>query len=278
MITEEEVMASLDRFGEKIVALREENEQLKTQNAELEQANKLLAADNINGTKDADEYYENWQAAEKKYEGAMQVVHHVVEDTIEKKYEPLVEKLEGENKALGERCLQLQSDKGRLTDLVAELRADIEKLKASADAKEKALEAVNNRLKSFSKAPSSDLDIDQMITKIHTSDVKTSEVDKKLKEIKNERFTVQYEWGRATAETAEKFVNFVKRLWQDKARVGDYYILNKIADVREGLDDNTMNTFLRFLLDTNIIYKRDNSEIISSKELDDVVARITKVC
>ena len=40
-----------------------------------------------------------------------------------------VEKLEKENKLLGEHCLQLLKDKGKLTDKCKELDAQIEKMK-----------------------------------------------------------------------------------------------------------------------------------------------------
>ena len=263
MISEQEVLESLDRLGEKLQQLRDENNQQKSKIEELENANKFLAANNIDSTRDADEYYEKWQGAVSSIEG---------------KYEPLIEQLKQENKALGERCIQLTKDKGDLVDKVQVLKADIERLKASADAKDRSLEAINNRLKSFSKAPSSDLDIDSMITRIHNNDVKDSEVDEKLKEIKNERFTIQYEWGRATKETERKFVEFIKRLWDGYAVVGNYKVLNKIADVRGDLDDGTMNTFLRFLLDRKLIERRDNGEIVSSAELERILAVITKVC
>lgn len=263
MISEQEVLESLDRLGEKLQQLRDENNQQKSKIEELENANKFLAANNIDSTRDADEYYEKWQGAVSSIEG---------------EYEPLIEKLKQENKALGERCIQLTKDKGDLVDKVQVLKADIERLKASADAKDRSLEAINNRLKSFSKAPSSDLDIDSMITRIHNNDVKDSEVDEKLKEIKNERFTIQYEWGRATKETERKFVEFIKRLWDGYAVVGNYKVLNKIADVRGDLDDGTMNTFLRFLLDRKLIERRDNGEIVSSAELERILAVITKVC
>ena len=263
MISEQEVLESLDRLGEKLQQLRDENNQQKSKIEELENANKFLAANNIDSTRDADEYYEKWQGAVSSIEG---------------KYEPLVEKLKQENKSLGERCIQLTKDKGDLVDKVQVLKADIERLKASADAKDRSLEAINNRLKSFSKAPSSDLDIDSMITRIHNNDVKDSEVDEKLKEIKNERFTIQYEWGRATKETERKFVEFIKRLWDGYAVVGNYKVLNKIADVRGDLDDGTMNTFLRFLLDRKLIERRDNGEVVSSSELERILAVITKVC
>ena len=263
MISEQEVLESLDRLGEKLQQLRDENNQQKSKIEELENANKLLAANNIDSTRDADEYYEKWQGAVSSIEG---------------KYEPLIEKLKQENKALGERCIQLTKDKGDLVDKVQVLKADIERLKASADAKDRSLEAINNRLKSFSKVPSSDLDIDSMITRIHNNDVKDSEVDEKLKEIKNERFTIQYEWGRATKETERKFVEFIKRLWDGYVVVGNYKVLNKIADVRGDLDDGTMNTFLRFLLDRKLIERRDNGEVVSSSELERILAVITKVC
>ena len=263
MISEQEVLESLDRLGEKLQQLRDENNQQKSKIEELENANKFLAANNIDSTRDADEYYEKWQGAVSSIEG---------------EYEPLIEKLKQENKTLGERCIQLTKDKGDLVDKVQELKADIERLKASADAKDRSLEAINNRLKSFSKAPSSDLDIDSMITRIHNNDVKDSEVDEKLKEIKNERFTIQYEWGRATKETERKFVEFIKRLWDGYVVVGNYKVLNKIADVRGDLDDGTMNTFLRFLLDRKLIERRDNGEVVSSSELERILAVITKVC
>ena len=263
MISEQEVLESLGRLGEKLQQLRDENNQQKSKIEELENANKFLAANNTDSTRDADEYYEKWQGAVSSIEG---------------KYEPLIEKLKQENKALGERCIQLTKDKGDLVDKVQVLKADIERLKASADAKDRSLEAINNRLKSFSKAPSSDLDIDSMITRIHNNDVKDSEVDEKLKEIKNERFTIQYEWGRATKETERKFVEFIKRLWDGYAVVGNYKVLNKIADVRGDLDDGTMNTFLRFLLDRKLIERRDNGEVVSSSELERILAVITKVC
>ena len=263
MISEQEVLESLDRLGEKLQQLRDENNQQKSKIEELENANKFLAANNIDSTRDADEYYEKWQGAVSSIEG---------------KYEPLIEKLKQENKVLGERCIQLTKDKGDLVDKVQVLKADIERLKASADAKDRSLEAINNRLKSFSKAPSSDLDIDSMITRIHNNDVKDSEVDEKLKEIKNERFTIQYEWGRATKETERKFVEFIKRLWDGYVVVGNYKVLNKIADVRGDLDDGTMNTFLRFLLDRKLIERRDNGEVVSSSELERILAVITKVC
>ena len=271
MISEQEVLESLDRLGEKLQQLRDENTQQKSKIEELENANKFLAANNIDSTRDADEFYEKWQ-------GAVKSLKHVDENTIEGNYEPLVIKLEQENKTLGEKCVQLTKDKSDLTNKVQELKADIERLKASADAKDRSLEAINNRLKSFSKAPSSDLDIDSMITKIHNNDVKNSEVDEKLKEIKNERFTIQYEWGRATKETERKFVDFVKRLWEGFAVVGKYKVLNKIPDVQGDLDDGTMNTFLRFLLDRKLIERRDNGEIVSSAELERILAVITKVC
>ena len=263
MISEQEVLESLDRLGEKLQQLRDENNQQKSKIEELENANKFLAANNIDSTRDADEYYEKWQGAVSSIEG---------------EYEPLIEKLKQENKTLGERCIQLTKDKGDLVDKVQVLKADIEQLKASADAKDRSLEAINNRLKSFSKAPSSDLDIDSMITRIHNNDVKDSEVDEKLKEIKNERFTIQYEWGRATKETERKFVEFIKRLWDGYVVVGNYKVLNKIADVRGDLDDGTMNTFLRFLLDRKLIERRDNGEVVSSSELERILAVITKVC
>ena len=263
MISEKEVLESLDHLGEKLLLVREENNKYILEIERLENENKDIS--------------EELKEARAKYGKAMSVIRYVVENTIEGKYEPLVKKLEDENKVLGERCIQLQKDKGDLTDKVNEMKADTERLKASVDAKDKSLEAINNRLKSFSKE-SSELDIDSMITRIHNNDVKHSEVDTKLKEIRNERFTIQYEWGRATKETERKFVDFVKRLWDGFVIIGNYKVLNKISDVKGDLDDNTLNTFIRFLLDKKLIERRDNGETVSTAELEKVVDVITKVC
>lgn len=263
MISEKEVLESLDRLGEKLLIVREENNKQRLEIERLENKNNDIS--------------EELEQARVKYDKALSVIRYVVENTIEGHYEPLVKKLEDENKALGERCIQLQKDKGDLVDKVKEMKADAERLKASVDAKDKSLEAINNRLKSFSKE-SSELDIDSMITRIHNNDVKHSEVDAKLKEIRNERFTIQYEWGRATKETEKRFVDFVKRLWNDYAVIGNYKVLNKIAEVKGDLDDNTLNTFIRFLLDRKLIERRDNGETVSTAELEKVVDVITKVC
>lgn len=263
MISEKEVLESLDRLGEKLLIVREENNKQRLEIERLENKNNDIS--------------EELEQARVKYDKALSVIRYVVENTIEGHYEPLVKKLEDENKAIGERCIQLQKDKGDLVDKVKEMKADAERLKASVDAKDKSLEAINNRLKSFSKE-SSELDIDSMITRIHNNDVKHSEVDAKLKEIRNERFTIQYEWGRATKETEKRFVDFVKRLWNDYAVIGNYKVLNKIAEVKGDLDDNTLNTFIRFLLDRKLIERRDNGETVSTAELEKVVDVITKVC
>lgn len=263
MISEKEVLESLDRLGEKLLIVREENNKQRLEIERLENKNNDIS--------------EELEQARVKYDKALSVIRYVVENTIEGYYEPLVKKLEDENKAIGERCIQLQKDKGDLVDKVKEMKADAERLKASVDAKDKSLEAINNRLKSFSKE-SSELDIDSMITRIHNNDVKHSEVDAKLKEIRNERFTIQYEWGRATKETEKRFVDFVKRLWNDYAVIGNYKVLNKIAEVKGDLDDNTLNTFIRFLLDRKLIERRDNGETVSTAELEKVVDVITKVC
>lgn len=71
MISEQEVLESLDRLGEKLQQLRDENDQQKSKIEELENANKFLAANNIDSTRDADEYYEKWQ-------GAVKSLKHVV--------------------------------------------------------------------------------------------------------------------------------------------------------------------------------------------------------
>ncbi len=256
MISEQEVIDSLDHFGKRISDLKSQVAQLTSENENL---HKQL---------------EDGSNVQKQYEDAMKAV----EDTIESKYEPLVAKLEEENRTLGERVLQLQKDNGSLTDKINEQKVDIERLKGELDKKDQTLEAINNRLKSFSKAPSSDLDIDSMITKIHNSKVETSAVDNEMDKIRKERFTDLYEWGRATKETVIKFVEFVERLWEGYVIVGNNKILNRIPDVKGGLDDNTVNTFLRFLLDKGLIQRRDNGEIITTYELKDIIERITKKC
>lgn len=241
MISEQEVIDSLDRFGERIKSLKD-------------QAAKLAA--------------ENEQLHKQIKEGK----------ATQEQYESLVAQLQEENRALSEKVLQLKKDNDTLTNEASALKSDAEKLKSQVDDKDKTLEAINSRLKSFSKAASSDLDIDSMITKIHNSEVETSEIDSEIDKIRKERFTDQYEWGRATKDTVMKFVEFAERLWEGYAVVGNNKILNRIPDVKGGLDDNTINTFLRFLLDKGLIQRRDNGEIITTYELKDIIDRITKKC
>lgn len=248
MISEKEVLDSLDRLGEKLLDLRKENNGLK---------------ENLKSTE------ELLQEITKKYESAITVIKHIVENTIESKLEPLIESVKSENELLNKNFEESKSK-------IAELENQLKSLKEAADNKDRSLEAINNRLKSFYKATSDDLDIDNMITKIHTSDYDTSDVDEKLKEIKNDRFTNQYEWGRATKETEEMFIDFVKRLWDNYAVVGNYKILNRISDVKNGLDDITLNTFVKYLLDKKFIIERDTSEYISTYDVDTVIQSIMK--
>lgn len=248
MISEKEVLDSLDRLGEKLLDLRKENSGLK---------------ENLKNTE------ELLQEITEKYEGAIKVIKHIVENTIENKLEPLIESVKSENDLLNK---NFEESKSKITELENQLKS----LKEAADNKDRSLEAINNRLKSFYKATSDDLDIDNMITKIHTSDYDTSDVDKKLKEIKNDRFTNQYEWGRATKETEERFIDFVKRLWSDYAVVGNYKILNRISEIKNDLDDNTLNTFIKYLIDKKFIIERDTDEYITSYDVKDVITSITK--
>lgn len=241
MISEQEVIDSLDRFGERIKSLKDQAAKLAAENERLHKQIK------------------EGKAAQEQYES-------------------LVAQLQEENRALSERAFQLQKDNDTLTNEVSVLKSEAEKLKSQVGDKDKTLEAINSRLKSFSKATSSDLDIDSMITKIHNSEVVTSEIDSEMDKIRKERFTDQYEWGRATKDTVMKFVEFAERLWEGYAIVGNNKILNRIPDVKGGLDDNTINTFLRFLLDKGLIQRRDNGEIISTYELKDIIDRITKKC
>ena len=289
MISEQEVLESLDHLGEKLRTLREENRVIKEDYEEVLKSNQLLnekdekLCDENNAlkieidekSKENDEVKNALVEVSKKYENAMTVVRRLAEDTIEKQLEPQIEQLKTENKTLGERVLQLQKDKGDLLDQVRKLTSEISQLKSSLNEKTISIDEISKRIKGLN---DSELDIDTMITKIHTTDVKTSAVDEKLKEIKSERFTNQYSWGRATKETEKKFVDFVTRLWSGSAIVGNYKVLNKISDTRSDLDDNTMNSFLRFLLNEHIIENRDNGEIISSYELPYVISVITKKC
>lgn len=247
MISEQEVLDSLDRLGEKLLNLRKENNELKAQ------------------LKDKEDCLEH---ITDKYKGSISVIKHIVENTIESKLEPSIVNIKSERDLLNK---DYESAKQKITELEGQLKTLVD----TTYSKVKSLETINNRLKSFYNNQS-DLDIDDMMTKIHSSDYDTSEVDEKLKEIKNDRFTNQYEWGRATKETEEKFVEFVKRLWDDYVVVGNYKILNRIANVKYNLDDNTLNTFVNYLLNKKFIIERNHDEYITSYDVDTVIQNIVK--
>lgn len=116
-------------------------------------------------------------------------------------------------------------------------------------------------LKSSKEAIDTDLNVDSMMTKIKENDVKTSVVDDKLNEIKSERFTERYEWGRASKRTLNMFIDFVNALWYNAPKVNNLYILTSVDKAKGILDEESLNTFLDYLYKKGFVAKRDNETV-----------------
>lgn len=138
------------------------------------------------------------------------------------------------------------------------------------------LDSILSRLKKrfTTSNKSSDLNVDDMLLKIKNSEIESSEVDSKIEEIREAKFTSQYLWGRATQKTLSLFISFVTEMWANVPQVGSYFILNKVND--SSIDDETMKVFTAFLYRQKIIEMRQNDEIVSQYKLNDVISIITK--
>lgn len=138
------------------------------------------------------------------------------------------------------------------------------------------LDSILNRLKKHFAASnrSSDLNVDDMLLKIKSNEVKSSEVDNKMEEIRESKFTSQYLWGRASQKTLGLFISFVTEMWNNAPQVGSYFILNKVND--SSIDDETLKLFTSFLYRQKILETRQNDEIVSQCKLNDVISLITK--
>lgn len=138
------------------------------------------------------------------------------------------------------------------------------------------LDSILSRLKKHfaSSNKSLDLNVDDMLLKIKSNEVKSSEVDNKMEEIRESKFTSQYLWGRASQKTLGLFISFVTEMWNNAPQVGSYFILNKVND--SSIDDETLKLFTSFLYRQKILETRQNDEIVSQCKLNDVISLITK--
>lgn len=121
-----------------------------------------------------------------------------------------------------------------------------------------------------------DLNVDSMMTKIKENDAATSEVDDKINEIKSERFTQKYEWGRASKRTLNLFIDFINSLWYNAPRVNNIFVLKSLEQSKGILDDESLNTFMNYLYKKGFVIKR-NDELVSQYTKEIVLKSIEKV-
>lgn len=109
------------------------------------------------------------------------------------------------------------------------------------------------------------LDVDDMMKKIHSSNVQSSVIDDTMKSIKKgEKLFKHYSFGVANKETLRIFVEFIKSLYNKSIKKGRFFILNNpmIAKSDLKIDDNTFNTFMSFLLDNSLIESRTTGDVV----------------
>lgn len=108
-------------------------------------------------------------------------------------------------------------------------------------------------------------DVDDMMKKIHTSNVQSSIIDDTMKSIKKgEKLFKHYSFGVANKETLRIFIEFIKSLYSNSIKKGRFFILNNPMTSKSDLkiDDNTFNTFMSFLLDNSLIESRTAGNVV----------------
>lgn len=249
MISEKDVMQALDNFGNKIKQLKND---INNRDAEIEKLkNEILDKSSL--------------IAELNKELDDKAVE--IEKIKKEKLDTAADEIQQQTNDLKKELSNFSSD---LFNENISLRNSIDSLKKQLDEKEEKIK----ELMTPKEVVMND-NIDSMMRKIKVNEVETSAVDKKLDEIKNERFTQQYEWGRATKSTLELFIKFIKRLWYQAPKVGGLYILNKVEECSNNIDTETLSTFYSYLMKSLLISKRDNGDIVSSFSEDDAIKKVS---
>lgn len=154
----------------------------------------------------------------------------------------------------------------KLTEQNDKLKKEIEELKSRAVHHDKSL------------------DVDGMMERIHTLDVDTSIVDETMKSIKRgERLFKQYSFGVANENTLNTFITFINNIYENAVKKDRFYILNRPEVCKTpNMNDNTYNTFIKYLYDSKLIEKRGASrsalEYVSVYSLKEVIDKVSKEC
>lgn len=138
-----------------------------------------------------------------------------------------------------------------------------------------------NELKSRKIIHDTSADVDDMMEKIHTTDVDTSAVDETMTRIKRgQKLFKQYGFGVANEDTLKLFIDFVNNIYENSVKKDRYYIINHPDNCRlPVMTDNTYNTFMKFLIDNKLIESRlDGSEFVSLYSKEEVCEKLSKEC
>lgn len=310
MLSEEEVLTRITKLADRIKELKaeiaEKNKLLNDQNEiwltkqdsweeELKKLNERLDHDSevfLQHNEMFGQQAIEMQELQKKYDGVMQVIHHVVEDTIEGKYKPEIKKFQellADYKTLGERVQELEADKGKALDenkalqqkfdeKIKELKSlekENGKLKKSNEGYEKLITSKDSQIEEYNKKVESlqkgaekakekaSKEIDELKATIkgytETPEIKTANA---------EQFTTYpYRIGRTSEKVMKRFVKLALGLYADKNQTTPPYSLKSFEEAGKeeminAADVQIIKTHLMSMKSPtgeNLIIERDGS-------------------
>lgn len=178
---------------------------------------------------------------------------------------------------LGVQISNLKEELGTAQTNIADKNEEIEKLRKELSTAKSIINDLENKKVKHDETP----DVDVMMKKIKTSDVKTSTIDETMNAIKNKQL-FKYSFGVANKEFSDTLELFIKGLYKKAPLVGRYYILNKPEVVKQELSniqDNTFETIKKIVYDADIIEERNNNgviEYVSSVSESEALAKFSK--
>lgn len=161
--------------------------------------------------------------------------------------------------------------------IAADKEQEIEKLKKELSTAKSIINDLENKKVKHDETP----DVDIMMKKIKTSEVKTSTIDETMNAIKNKQL-FKYSFGVANKEFSDTLELFIKELYKKAPLVGRYYILNRPEIVKQELSniqDNTFETIKKIVYDAGIIEERNNNgaiEYVSPVSENEALAKFSK--
>lgn len=183
----------------------------------------------------------------------------------------MAESLRKENSSLLQQITSLKEELDAVKKSAIDKEQEIEKLK-----KELAADNLEKKVK-HDETP----DVDVMMKKIKTSEIKTSTIDETIDAIKNKQL-FKYSFGVANKEFSDTLELFIRCLYKKAPLVGRYYILNRPETVKQELpniQDNTFETIKKIVYDAGIIEERNNNgaiEYVSPMSEDKALALFSK--